>query len=130
MVVASFNHYFSFFGIAIVTISALLFWLGTILGNSYNGSQCFGYFTNNKKSSIYLVATAVMIFLGCVLDAKLFWSFVDIFVALPSRPHVVGAYDLCLQEITGNGNHLKPSICKRVSSLRPIGPSCMDFFGC
>lgn len=88
MVAASFEHYFSFFGIAIVAISSLLFGFGTILGNSFNGSQCYNYLTGNKKMRYYLIATAIMIFLGTIAEVKIVWSFIDIILACMVIPHI------------------------------------------
>jgi alanine or glycine:cation symporter, AGCS family len=88
MVAASFNLYFSFFGVAIVAICTILFGFGTILGNSYNGSQCFGYLTENKKGHYYLFATATMIFVGAISEVKTIWSVVDIVLACMAVPHM------------------------------------------
>ena len=88
MVAASFQQYFSFFGLAIVAISTLLFGFGTILGNSYNGSQCYSYLMENKKMRIYLVATALMIFVGAVSEVKTIWSVVDLILACMAIPHI------------------------------------------
>lgn len=88
MVAASFRQYFSFFGVVIVAVSAILFGFGTILGNSYNGSQCFNYLTENRKSRIYLMAIAAMVFLGAVADVKTIWSMTDIVLAAMAVPHM------------------------------------------
>lgn len=88
MVAASFEMYFSTIGIAIVTICVLLFGFGTILGNSFNGSQCFGYLTENKKLKYYYAASAVMVFFGAVSDVKMVWSFVDLFLVGMVVPHI------------------------------------------
>jgi AGCS family alanine or glycine:cation symporter len=88
MVAASFNQYFSYFGIAIVSVSAFLFGSGTILGNSFNGSQCFAYLTNNRHSKYYFLCTLVMIFLGASADVKFIWSHIDIFLAFMVIPHM------------------------------------------
>lgn len=88
MVAASFHHYFSTFGIVIIVVSALLFAFGTILGNSFNGSQCFHYLTNNKKNSFYLVLTSTLIFLGAIGEVKVVWSLVDIVLASIAIPHM------------------------------------------
>lgn len=87
MVAASFERYFSFFGVAIVAISGLLFGFGTILGNCYNGSQCYSFLTDNKKSRYYLMATALMIFTGAVSDVKTIWSLVDLILIFMVVPH-------------------------------------------
>lgn len=88
MITASFNLHFSYFGIAIVSISAILFGFGTILGNSYNGSQCFAYLTNNKHGKYYLIATLGMVFIGAIADAAFIWAHIDIFLALMAVPHM------------------------------------------
>jgi len=62
MVAASFQIYFSSFGIVIIAMSVLLFGFGTILGNSYNGAHCFGYLTENKGNTYYFLATACIVF--------------------------------------------------------------------
>lgn len=88
MVAASFEQYFSFFGLAIIAVSTLLFGFGTILGNSFNGSQCYGYLTENKKMRYYLVATALMIFVGTVSETKTIWSVVDLILVCMAIPHI------------------------------------------
>lgn len=87
MVAASFEQYFSFVGVAIVAISGLLFGFGTILGNCYNGSQCYSFLTDNKKSRYYLMATALMIFTGAIADVKTIWSLVDLILIFMAVPH-------------------------------------------
>lgn len=88
MVAASFELYFSTAGIAIAAISALLFGLGTILGNSYNGSQCLGYLTDNKGIRYYYFAAACLVFVGAITDVKTVWSMVDIVLAFMVLPHM------------------------------------------
>lgn len=87
MVAASYQQYFSSFGIAIVAISALLFAFGTILGNCFNGTQCFEYFTQ-KKTHYYFIGAAVMIFFGAVAEVKLVWSLVDVVLVCIALPHM------------------------------------------
>jgi len=88
MVAASFQSYFSSFGVIIVVISTFLFSFGTILGNSFNGSECFHYLTKNKKGLYPLVGTACMIFLGSIAEAKTVWSLIDIVLACIAIPHM------------------------------------------
>jgi len=90
MAVASFNLYFSTFGIIIVSLAALLFGFGTILGNSFNGSQCFKYLTDNKGSAFYFLLTAVGVFVGAISEAKIFWAFSDIILAIMALLHISG----------------------------------------
>jgi AGCS family alanine or glycine:cation symporter len=88
MVAASFQHYFSTLGIVIVAISTFLFAFGTILGNSFNGSQCFYYLTNNKKGYLYLGGTAIMIFIGSISEVRIVWSLIDFVMAFIAIPHM------------------------------------------
>lgn len=88
MVAASFNMYFSYFGIVIVAISAFLFAFGTILGNSFNGSQCFLYMASNQRLRYYYIGTAVMIFFGTISSVKIVWSVVDLILASLVIPHI------------------------------------------
>ncbi len=88
MVAASFEIYFAYAGIIIIAICALLFAFGTILGNSYNGSQCFGYLTQNKYINIYLIASAFVIFCGAIAEVKIVWSLVDVVLAAIAIPHM------------------------------------------
>lgn len=88
MVAASFQQYFSSVGVAVVAVSTLLFAFGTILGNAFNGSHCFGYLTGNKGRNYYFVGSAVMVFLGAIAEVKLIWSIIDIFLAGMALPHM------------------------------------------
>ncbi|MFI0434844.1 MAG: alanine/glycine:cation symporter family protein [Parachlamydiaceae bacterium] len=88
MVAASFHIYFSSIGIAIVVTSTFLFAFGTILGNSFNGSQCFNYLTENKNKYYFLGLTACMVFLGAISEVKTVWSLVDIILAAIAIPHM------------------------------------------
>lgn len=88
MVAASFQMYFSYFGIGIVAISTFLFAFGTILGNSYNGSQCFSYLADSKKTIYYYLATAMVVFIGTVSGVKLVWTIIDVGLACLVLPHM------------------------------------------
>jgi AGCS family alanine or glycine:cation symporter len=88
MVAKSFEIYFSSFGVIIIAITTFLFAFGTILGNCYNGSQCFGFLTNNKKIPIYLIGSVCMMFVGALSDVKTFWSCIDIILACAILPHM------------------------------------------
>lgn len=88
MVAASFQEYFSAFGICIIAFTTLLFAFGTILGNCYNGSQCFGFLTENRKIRWYFVGSCLMVFIGAIADVKTFWSLMDIVLASMALPHV------------------------------------------
>jgi alanine or glycine:cation symporter, AGCS family len=88
MVAASFEQYFSVVGLVVVAISSFLFGFGTILGNAYNGSQCYGYLYENRKRIYYLAATACMIFVGAIAEVTTIWSLIDIVLACMALPHI------------------------------------------
>ncbi len=89
MVAASFHSYFSTVGLIIVAISAILFAFGTVLGNSYNGSQCFVYLTKQRFMTLYYAATGLLIFVGTVMDVRLIWSVVDYLIVPVVIPHIL-----------------------------------------
>ncbi len=88
MVAASFQMYFASVGVFAIASCALVFAFGTILGNGYNGSQAFGYLTQNKRMGYYYFATALMIFIGSISDAKTIWALTDIVLACMALPHM------------------------------------------
>ena len=79
MVLKIFQSYFHSFGLWIYACSVILFSIGTILGNSFNGSQCFRYLTRTKY--LYLALCAVAILAGALCDMSIFWAYADIFIA-------------------------------------------------
>ncbi|MEN9343955.1 MAG: Na+/alanine symporter [Chlamydiota bacterium] len=88
MVAASFQLYFSSFGVGAIAACALVFAFGTILGNGYNGSQAYGFLTQNKRNGYYYALTALFIFLGSVCDAKMVWALTDVILAAMALPHI------------------------------------------
>lgn len=88
MVAASFQIYFSSIGVFAVASSALVFAFGTILGNSYNGSEAFKYLSKGKKLPLYYMLTALLIFLGAIGDVKVVWALTDVVLACMALPHM------------------------------------------
>lgn len=89
MVAYSFQAYFSTIGLIVVAVSAFLFAFGTILGNSFNGSQCYIYLTKNRYLSLYYLATGVLVFVGCIIDVAAIWSLVDFMLVPVLVPHIL-----------------------------------------
>ncbi len=89
MVAYSFQSYFSAFGLIVVAVSAFLFAFGTILGNSFNGSQCYIYLTKNRFLTLYYLATGALIFVGCIIDVAAIWSLVDFLLVPVLIPHIL-----------------------------------------
>lgn len=88
MVAASFQLYFASLGIIAIASCALIFAFGTILGNSYNGGQAYGFLTNNKRLKYYYALTACLIFFGSICDTKMIWGLTDIILAAMALPHM------------------------------------------
>jgi AGCS family alanine or glycine:cation symporter len=88
MIAASFHMYFADFGVIIIAICTFLFAFGTILGNSYNGSQCFVYLADSKRVQYYFAFSAFAIFLGSISEVKTVWSVIDIFLVGMAIPHM------------------------------------------
>lgn len=88
MVAASFQLYFSYFGIAIIAFSAFLFAFSTIVGNCYNGSQCFSYISKGKGIWTYFAISGLVIFLGAIAEVRLVWSLSDFVLAAMILPHM------------------------------------------
>lgn len=89
MLVESFRIHFSEIGVAIVSITTFLFAFGTIIGNSYNGSECFNYLSKNRYTKGYFLFMAAMVLFGAIAEVSTFWALIDIVLALVAVPHVV-----------------------------------------
>lgn len=116
MVAASFQSYFSTIGLIIVIISALLFAFGTILGNSYNGSQCFVYLTRHRFLFSYYILTAALIFAGTILDVALVWSIIDYLLVPVVIPNILSIVYLSYKQ----GNLLVDE--KQMAHQLPFAP--------
>ncbi len=88
MMAASFHMYFGNIGLAVVAFCTLLFGFGTILGNSFNGSQCFAYLADPERVRYYFILCACMIFVGAIAEVQILWSIIDIFLAGMAIPHM------------------------------------------
>ena len=96
MMAASFEQYFSTIGLFIIILSTLLFAFGTTLGNSYNGSQFFGYLASQARVKYYYIAACAIIFIGTIAEVEVVWSLVDIALALIVVPHMFCLLKFCL----------------------------------
>lgn len=67
-------------GSVVLVICTFLFALGSIIGNSYNGSQGFLHVTKNRFVNLYYLAMGVIIFFGSIFPVEFVWSVVDFFV--------------------------------------------------
>lgn len=76
-------------GSILLTTCAFMFAFGTILGNCYNGSQCFLYVTKNRWINAYYLVTALAVFWGAIAKVSVVWSIVDYFVIPVAVPHII-----------------------------------------
>ena len=98
MVAHSFQTYFSTIGLIIVAVSAFLFAFGTILGNGFNGSQCFIFLTKNRYLTLYYIATGILVFVGCIIDVAAIWSIVDFMLVPVLVPHILSVVYLSYKQ--------------------------------
>src|SRR5205807_9828077 len=91
MVVEAFRLTYSAAGSFVVLLCTLLFAFGTILGNSFNGGECFRFLVNRGKSFLkaYYIFTVFGVFLGSIYDAGFIWTMTDFFLAPLAVPHIL-----------------------------------------
>jgi AGCS family alanine or glycine:cation symporter len=77
-----FSDYFPLIGPFILLLSATLFVISTLIGNTYNGSQFFSYSLGKRGIYLYYTACALSIFLSSMFRLDLVQDVVD-FVAIP-----------------------------------------------
>lgn len=81
--------YFPGIGPNILLMCVLMFGFGTILGNSYNGSQCFLYVVDRKRIGLFHAICAFAVFFGCISDVTFLWTIVDFFVVPVVIPNMI-----------------------------------------
>jgi alanine or glycine:cation symporter, AGCS family len=81
---------FSSAGSIILIFTVLLFVVGTILGNSYNGSQGFLFVTKNKWIWYYYILIALVVFVSSIADMNALWAIGDYLMVLVAVPHTIG----------------------------------------
>ncbi len=98
VMIHAFGQHFPAIGPSILIFSTFLFSFGTILGNSYNGSQCFVYLTKNRYINLYYLIVGIAIFVGTQLDIAFIWSLVDFVVVPVAIPHLLSIVYLALKK--------------------------------
>ncbi len=81
---------FSSLGSIILLITVILFAFTSIIGNSYNGSQCFLYATKNRWLKRYFGMIAIIIFACTIIDVKTLWSLGGYFIVPVAVPNIIG----------------------------------------
>jgi alanine or glycine:cation symporter, AGCS family len=77
------------FGKYILIISITLFVLTTVIGNSFNGSQIFAWFTKHRWLKLYYIFVAVITFLGAIAHVPTIWASTDIILTLVAVPNLI-----------------------------------------
>lgn len=85
------------FGPLALTLTITMCIIGATLGNSFNGSKCFGFFTNNRWMNIYYLFVAILIFLGAIVDTPTLWNLADLILPLIVLPNLIGIFILTLK---------------------------------
>jgi len=78
------------FGPIILTATISICIIGATLGNSFNGSKTFGFFTNNRFMNIYYIFVAGLIFTGAIIDTQTLWQITDLLLPLIVIPNLLG----------------------------------------
>ena len=85
------------FGAIAITITITICIISATLGNSFNGSRSFGFFTNNKYMYFYYVVICFFIILGSIADTSTLWDIADLFLPLMAIPNMIGIIILALK---------------------------------
>lgn len=83
-------------GPAILIFTLTLFVIGTAIGNSFNGSKSFGFFTNNKYLTVYYVFVACMLMFGAIANTTTLWFIMEIILPLAALPNLIGIVYLAI----------------------------------
>ena len=83
-------------GSTILIFTLTLFVLGTALGNSFNGSKSFGFFTGNRYLKVYYAFVAIVIMLGAVMSTLTMWTIIDFILPFVALPNLIGLVYLTL----------------------------------
>ncbi|MFA5998490.1 MAG: amino acid carrier protein [Candidatus Babeliales bacterium] len=85
------------FGTFALTTTVTICIIGATLGNSFNGSKCFGFLTNNRWLTIYYGFVCFFIFLGAIVDTPMLWDIADLILPLIVLPNIAGLFILTLR---------------------------------
>lgn len=84
------SRHFSYLGPIILILTVLMFAFTSIIGNSYNGGQCFLYATKNRWIKRYYGVIALFLFICAVMDVKTLWSLGAYFIVPVAVPNIIG----------------------------------------
>jgi len=89
--------HFSTLGPAILIFTVILFAFTSIVGNCYNGSQCFLYTTKNRWLRRYYGVTLITVFACAIIDVKTLWAIGGYFIVPVALPNIVGVVILAFK---------------------------------
>ncbi len=78
------------FGPFAITFTVTMCIIGATLGNSFNGSRSFGFFTNNRWLPLYSIFVCFFIFVGATIDTPTLWDIADVLLPLIALPNMIG----------------------------------------
>ena len=85
-----FQQHFPLFGHYLIVLCIVLFAMGTMVGNSFNGRQSFAAITQYKYLMWYYAFVSSVIFFGALIQAPLVWSISDRILPFVVIPHLFG----------------------------------------
>ena len=98
IIAQTFSEHLPYIGTMIIIICGLLFSFGTVLGNAYNGEQCFRFSFKKKHLTSYFLAIILAVFIGTMVNAKIIWTITDFFVIPVAIPNIIGIVILSFKE--------------------------------
>jgi alanine or glycine:cation symporter, AGCS family len=84
-------------GRPLVVITIILFAIGTIIGNSFNGRQSFAALTKYKGLNYYYFFVCTVVFFGAVSDVPLVWEIIEVLMPLVAIPNVLSLLYLSIR---------------------------------
>lgn len=103
-----FRTYFSFVGPIILILTVILFAFTSIIGNGFNGSQCYLYATKNRWLTRYFGLIAIFLFIGAIVDVKTLWTLGGYFIVPVAIPNIIGIVILSFKRpdlLRGTASH-------------------------
>jgi len=91
-------------GPMILIFSLVLFVTGTALGNCFNGSKCFGFFTGNQYLHYYYIFVVTMMFFGSITNTLTLWAIMEFILPLTALPNLIGLIYLAIKNRTELSN--------------------------
>jgi AGCS family alanine or glycine:cation symporter len=93
----AFNLGLPIIGPAILLFSLILFVTGTAIGNSFNGSKSFGFFTGNTYLLAYYLFVVTIIFISSITPTLILWKIMDFMLPVTALPNLIGITYLAVQ---------------------------------